>query len=147
MPYPVEGYGHDYGQHHFRTLLLTRTARQSPPIAQRYLRPSVSRSQHHPVSHCTAMMAGMEFIGHFSPWLAQHRPCWHCVHFDGMLFGGSAAGCKAPGSAQVRAMPADGCSRWEREPGSDDEPGPPVIAKTPQMGDCAIAVIWLTIML
>jgi hypothetical protein len=67
----------------------------------------------------------MEFIGHFSPWRTERRPCWHCVYFDGMLFGGSAAECSAPGSAKVRAMPKDGCSQWEREPGVDDEPGPP----------------------
>jgi len=90
---------------------------------------------HHLVSHCHAMMVAMEFIGHFSPWLAEPRPCWHCVHFGGMLFGGSAAGCTAPGSAKVRAMPKDGCSQWEREPGADDEPGPP--GDTPHSGDCS----------
>ena len=69
------------------------------------------------------MIVGMEFIGHFSPWRNEHRPCWHCVHFDAMLFGGSAARCNAPGSAKVRAKPKDGCSQWVREPGSDDDLG------------------------
>lgn len=31
------------------------------------------------------MMVGMKFFGHFSPWRTDHRPCWYCVHFDGML--------------------------------------------------------------
>ena len=29
------------------------------------------------------------------------------------------------GSRRVNAMPATGCAFWIREPGSDDEPGPP----------------------
>ena len=78
------------------------------------------------MSHPQVTMAAMtmQFIGHFSPWLAERRPCWHCTHFERMDAGGAAL-CAAPGSARVRAMPADGCSRWHREPGADDEPGPP----------------------
>jgi hypothetical protein len=38
---------------------------------------------------------------------------------------GSAALCSLAGASRVRASPASGCVCWEREPGSDDEPGPP----------------------
>ena len=60
---------------------------------------------------------------HFSPW-AEPRPCWHCRHFGGMLYGNSAAACRAPGSARVRAMPANGGGGFAREVGADDAPGP-----------------------
>jgi hypothetical protein len=53
------------------------------------------------------------------------RPCWHCTHFDRMLYGGSAAWCSMANGPRVQAGPRDGCSAWERVPGSDDEPGPP----------------------
>jgi hypothetical protein len=68
----------------------------------------------------------MQFIDHFSPWRADHRPCWHCTHFGGMLYEGTAASCVEPGSAKVRATPKNGCSKWERESGSDDELDPPL---------------------
>ena len=60
---------------------------------------------HHPVNHCPAMIVGMGFIGHFSLWLVDQRPYWHSGYFGGMLFGGRAAGCAAPGSAKVEALP------------------------------------------
>lgn len=68
----------------------------------------------------------MEFIGHFSPWRSEFRPCWHCRYFDGMASGGSAALCAALDTARLRSSAVNGCSQWEREPGSDDESGPPV---------------------
>jgi len=34
----------------------------------------------------------------------------------------SAALCKRRGACRVRALPQDGCSCYEREPGADDEP-------------------------
>ena len=55
-------------------------------------------------------------------WLAERRPCWHCRSYEGLIARGSAALCRRPGSARVRAMPASGCCSFEREVGSDDEP-------------------------
>jgi hypothetical protein len=62
---------------------------------------------------------------HFSPHRAEPRPCWHCVSFGAMVYGGSAAWCSRPGVAPVQAQPATGCAFWVREVGADDEPGPP----------------------
>ena len=62
---------------------------------------------------------------HFRPHANDARPCWHCRHYGGLMYQGSAAWCLHPGSARVRAMPADGCAAFGREPGADDEPGPP----------------------
>ena len=59
---------------------------------------------------------------HFSPWSSTVRPCWHCASFRGLVYAGSAARCARPNSAAVRSMPANGCSAFEREVGSDDEP-------------------------
>ena len=59
---------------------------------------------------------------HFAPWIAEHRPCWHCRDFRGLIYGGSAACCGSATGPRVRAMPEYGCSGVEREPGSDDEP-------------------------
>lgn len=53
------------------------------------------------------------------------QPCWHCTRFAGMTADGSASRCTLPNAARVRSRPAWGCSGFEREPGSDDEPGPP----------------------
>jgi hypothetical protein len=36
------------------------------------------------MSQCCGNIVGMQFIAHFSPWRSERRPCWHCVHFDGM---------------------------------------------------------------
>lgn len=58
------------------------------------------------------------------------RPCWHCTAFDGMTNQGTCALCRRPGCARVRSLPALGCCAWEREPGTDDEPGPPPEAAT-----------------
>lgn len=52
-------------------------------------------------------------------------PCWACRYFAGMTAQGSAALCNLPGASRVRASPAGGCVCWVREPGADDEPGPP----------------------
>jgi hypothetical protein len=57
----------------------------------------------------------------FTPWIAP-RPCWHCQHWAGMTAQGTAALCANRDCCRVRAMPANGCSCWSREPGSDDEP-------------------------
>ena len=59
---------------------------------------------------------------HFAPWIAEHRPCWHCRDFRGLIYGGSAACCGSVTGPLVRSMPQHGCSGFEREPGSDDEP-------------------------
>jgi hypothetical protein len=42
-----------------------------------------------------------------------------------MLYSGSAARCSLPNAPRVRSMPSGGCAFWLREPGTDDEPGPP----------------------
>ena len=59
---------------------------------------------------------------HFSPWETDHRPCWHCRDFRGQIYGGTAACCGNSTGTFVRSMPQRGCSSFEREPGSDDEP-------------------------
>lgn len=64
---------------------------------------------------------------YFSPHTAERRPRWHCTHFSGMLYGGTAAACSAPNGTRVRAMPGNGCAAFVREVGADDEPGPPVV--------------------
>lgn len=51
--------------------------------------------------------------------------CWHCQHFGEMCVGGAAARCARRGAVHIQSAPAHGCVYWEREPGSDDEPGPP----------------------
>ena len=61
---------------------------------------------------------------HFAPTVPD-QPCWHCSRFDGMTAQGSAALCTLPHAARVQALPGRGCSAFEREPGADDEPGPP----------------------
>ena len=62
---------------------------------------------------------------HFSPHTHGDRACWHCQHFGAMIYAGTAAWCARPGAAPVIATPARGCAYWGREPGADDEPGPP----------------------
>lgn len=52
-------------------------------------------------------------------------PCWHCSRFETMLYAGSAALCSLSNGPRVRAQPARGCASFVREPGTDDEPGPP----------------------
>lgn len=52
------------------------------------------------------------------------RPCWHCHHYVAMLSCG-AAECSLENGARVRSQPERGCSAFQREPGSDDELGPP----------------------
>lgn len=42
-----------------------------------------------------------------------------------MRAGGAAARCARRGAVHIQSAPAHGCAYWEREPGSDDEPGPP----------------------
>lgn len=61
--------------------------------------------------------------GHFNPW-GVDRPCWHCHHYVAMLACG-AASCSLQLGPRVRSQPERGCSAFEREPGADDEPGPP----------------------
>lgn len=70
----------------------------------------------------------MSSVPHFTPWVARHRPCWHCACFDGMGESGAVAYCRHASAARVRSMPADGCSAFSREVGADDEPGPPDLA-------------------
>jgi hypothetical protein len=60
---------------------------------------------------------------HFTPW-GTPRPCWHCQHFDRLDACGAAL-CTLQGGPRRRALPERGCSAWVREPGADDEAGPP----------------------
>lgn len=62
---------------------------------------------------------------HFSPHTHGDRACWHCQHFGAMVYSGTAAWCARPGAVPVTAAPARGCAFWSREPGADDEAGPP----------------------
>ncbi len=62
---------------------------------------------------------------YFSPHRSEYRPCWHCRHFGGLLYQGTAALCLRPGACAVTAQPVTGCAFWIRETGADDEPGPP----------------------
>ena len=45
--------------------------------------------------------------------------------FAGMAYAGSAAYCLQPNACKVRSNPLSGCSAFVREPGADDESGPP----------------------
>jgi hypothetical protein len=56
-------------------------------------------------------------------------PCWHCAQFVGMVYGGTAAACSLAGGPKVRSAPENGCSAFVREPGADDESGPPIAAE------------------
>lgn len=58
---------------------------------------------------------------HFVPWLPLPRPCWHCHWYQG-LAPGPAGLCARAGAPRVRSQPAHGCSAFEREPGTDDDP-------------------------
>lgn len=60
-------------------------------------------------------------MSNFNPW-GPPRPCWQCTCFDGLVYQGTAALCTLRNGPRVRSAPANGCSAWEREPGSDDEP-------------------------
>jgi hypothetical protein len=62
---------------------------------------------------------------HFSPSTAPDRPCWHCRHFERVEVGSGAALCLLVDGPRRRALPARGCSAWERQPGADDESGQP----------------------
>ncbi len=53
------------------------------------------------------------------------RPCWHCQSFGGLVYQGTAARCLRQGGTPIAAQPRYGCAFWVREPGADDEPGPP----------------------
>ena len=94
---------------------------------------SVLAMEAHPLSHPTRMLGCMNFW----PTSNDYRPCWHCTQFAGMLYAGSAAACASPSGPRVRSMPGGGCVKWEREPGTDDEPGPPdgqvVLPSTPRL--------------
>lgn len=58
-------------------------------------------------------------------------PCWH--HFEALVYDGSAAMCTLPEAPRVRSMPSNGCSGFEREPGSDDEDAP--LLRQVELGD------------
>ena len=76
------------------------------------------------MSHPAGTMPGMHHHQTFNPW-GVPRPCWHCHHFAALVYQGTAALCMSGSGPRVRSGPAHGCSGWEREPGADDEPGPP----------------------
>lgn len=61
------------------------------------------------------------------PWSGNAGACWHCNRFVRMLYEGTAAQCSREHSSKVRSQPETGCSAFEREPGADDEPGPPML--------------------
>jgi hypothetical protein len=49
-------------------------------------------------------------------------------HAQGLVSDGSAALCAAVDTARLRSSAVNGCSKWEREQGSDDELDPPLTA-------------------
>lgn len=86
--------------------------------------------QAHPASHPAGNIVGME--SQSTP-AGAPIPCWACANFDGIAPGNRSALCRLPNASRVRAMPEHGCACWVREPGVDDEPGPPpglVIARS-----------------
>ena len=71
------------------------------------------------------------------------QPCWHCRFFVAMAYQGTAARCSQPGGPVVRSQPQHGCSSYQREPGTDDEPGPPVmtVRAVSRVGAVAVAAV------
>lgn len=49
------------------------------------------------------------------------------MSFERMVYAGSAARCAIAGGQRVQAHPGSGCVFWLREPGTDDEDGPPAV--------------------
>jgi hypothetical protein len=72
------------------------------------------------VSQPAVKVVRMHDLGYSTP-SGDAGPCWHCAGFVRLLYGGSAALCARSGVV-VRALPAQGCAFYVREPGSDDEP-------------------------
>ena len=80
---------------------------------------------------------------YFSPHTTSLRACWHCTHFQALIYRDTAAKCTLPPG--IRAMPGQGCAFWEREVGADDEPGPSVsgdAARRPKALDKPVEVAW-----
>ena len=75
------------------------------------------------------------YVGRISPVVTtaqptnQTNPCWHCQHWGGWAHGGPHSYCRRPGCSPVQAIPERGCAYWVREPGADDEPGPPATGR------------------
>jgi hypothetical protein len=84
------------------------------------------------VSHLDVMFQPMNHVPVIAAPLRSVRPCWSCVWFGRMVYGGSAAWCNLANGPRVQAGPWEGCSAWEREPGADDEPGPPACLEAVQ---------------
>lgn len=73
-----------------------------------------------PAPHTAAMT-----LGHFNPGRIDGA-CWHCAHWGGFDNSGTNAVCRHRVPAvHIRALPVHGCAFFTREPGVDDEPGPP----------------------
>ncbi len=62
---------------------------------------------------------------------SDRNPCWQCHHFGAMVYAGTAARCFIGNRTRIEAAPARGCAFWQREPGTDDEPGPPMVDCVP----------------
>lgn len=60
---------------------------------------------------------------HFSPHSDAPRPCWYCRHYAGPCWGDpTLADCRrVPERPSCKAMAAEGCAYYEREPGVDDD--------------------------
>ena len=65
-------------------------------------------------------------MNHFVLASGSARPCWYCHWFDGMTAQNTCALCLREGGPRVRSDPQNGCSCWQREPGSDDEQWAPI---------------------
>jgi hypothetical protein len=82
-------------------------------------------------------------VMYFSPHTGSAQVCWHCTHFQALVYRGTAARCALPPG--IRAMPDRGCAFWKREVGADDEPGPPVsedVACRSMVLDQPVVVAW-----
>ena len=76
---------------------------------------------------------------YFSPHSNSLHACWHCTHFQALIYQDTAAKCALPPG--IRSMPDRGCAFWEREVGSDDEPGPPRLMSSDTTLSTTVAVV------
>lgn len=81
----------------------------------------------------------LSMSSHSTP--AVDAPCWHCSSYAGPDPSGSHALCLHDGRRAVQASPSTGCASFEREPGADDEPGPPAVVQIGQRQSARV-VAW-----
>ncbi len=82
---------------------------------------------------------------YFTPHTTSPQACWHCTHFQALVYRGTAARCPRAGRPSIQAAPTSGCVFWEREVGADDEAGPPASAEAacrPMVLEQPMEVAW-----